>query len=59
MVGIIKYILDRPAQPLFVIEKGDTELFVPAIDEFIDQIDRQAKKIYLNCPEGLFDVYAS
>ena len=58
-LGQISYVLERPSQPLFVIAREEKEIFVPAIDEFIEKIDRQAKTVYLNCPEGLLDVFTS
>lgn len=56
-IGTINYVLDRPTQPLFVVIHGEAEVFIPAIDDFIESIDREAKTIYLACPEGLLDVY--
>jgi len=58
-LGSVSYILERPGQPLFVIENGENEIFIPAIDDFIDTIDRSAKTITLNCPEGLIDIFTS
>lgn len=57
-IGHCVKMLEGSAQPLFVIEgKNGEEILVPAIDEFIEKIDRQAQTIYLNLPEGLLDLY--
>lgn len=56
-IGKIVSINDSSAQPLFEILKGDTEILVPMIDDFIVKIDRENKKVVLNTPEGLVEMY--
>lgn len=56
-IGKIVSINDSSAQPLFEILKGETEILVPMIDDFIVKIDRENKKVILNTPEGLVDLY--
>ena len=56
-VGKIVGINDTSAQPLFEILKGDIEILIPMIDDFIVKVDRENKKIILNTPEGLIDLY--
>jgi 16S rRNA processing protein RimM len=56
-IGLIKLVLDRPPQPVFVIQNLDKEILIPAVDEFIVRIDREEKNIYLHTPEGLIDLY--
>ncbi|MCK5637099.1 MAG: 16S rRNA processing protein RimM [Flavobacteriaceae bacterium] len=55
-IGIITSINDKTAQDLFVIEKEDTEILIPMIDEFIKKIDRKNKKVIIETPEGLIDM---
>lgn len=57
IIGKIVSINDSSAQPLFEIKNGDTEILVPMIDDFIVKVDRENKKIILNTPEGLVDLY--
>lgn len=57
VVGQIVGVNDSSAQPLFEIKKGDIEILVPMIDDFIVKVDRENKKIVLNTPEGLIDLY--
>ena len=57
IIGKIVSINDSSAQPLFEILKGDIEILVPMIDDFIVKIDRENKKVVLNTPEGLVDLY--
>lgn len=56
-IGIIKFIIDREPQPLVVVEKNEKEIYIPAIDEFIERIDRAEKVMYFQCPDGLLDLY--
>ena len=56
-IGKITGINDSSAQPLFEIKKGEVEILVPMIDDFIVEVDRANKKIVLDTPEGLVDLY--
>ncbi len=56
-IGEIVGVNDTSAQALFEIKKGDIEILVPMIDHFIVKVDRENKKIILNTPEGLVDLY--
>ena len=56
-IGTIVGVNDTSAQALFEIKKGDIEILVPMIDDFIVKVDRDNKKIILNTPQGLVDLY--
>ncbi len=56
-IGKIVGVNDSSAQALFEIKKGDIEILVPMIDHFIIKVDRENKKIILDTPEGLIDLY--
>jgi 16S rRNA processing protein RimM len=56
-IGKIVSINDSSAQPLFEILKGETEILVPMIDDFIVKIDRENKKVILDTPVGLVEMY--
>ena len=56
-IGKIVSINDSTAQPLFEIMKDHTEILIPMIDDFIVEIDRTNKKVVLDTPEGLVDLY--
>ncbi|MDY7394472.1 ribosome maturation factor RimM [Aureibaculum sp. 2210JD6-5] len=56
-VGTIVGINDKTAQPLFVIENGNKEILIPMIDDFIKKVDRANKKIEVETPEGLIEMY--
>ncbi|WP_445747545.1 ribosome maturation factor RimM [Polaribacter sp.] len=58
-VGIIVYINDKAAQPLFEIDRDGKEIFIPMVDEFIKKVDRANKTIEVQTPEGLIELYLS
>lgn len=57
IVGKIVSINDSTAQPLFEVLKGDTEMLIPMIDHFLVKIDRENKKVVMDLPEGLIEMY--
>jgi len=56
-IGEIVGVNDTSAQALFEIKKGEIEILIPMIDHFIVKVDRDNKKIILDTPEGLVDLY--
>ena len=56
-VGTIQSINDSTAQPLFEVVKEDKEILIPMIDHFIVKIDRDNKKVIMDLPEGLVEMY--
>ena len=57
IIGTIKSINDNNAQALFEIEKDDKQILIPVIDDFISKVDKKNKKIILDTPPGLIDIY--
>lgn len=55
--GKIQSINDSTAQPLFEVLNGDVEILVPMIDQFLVKVDRENKKIIMDLPDGLIDMY--
>ena len=55
--GIIQSINDTTAQPLFEVLNGEVELLIPMIDQFLVEIDRKNKKVIMDLPEGLLEIY--
>ena len=56
-VGVVMKVNDVAAQPLFEIERGDKEIFIPLIDDFIKKVDRKKREIHVETPEGLIELY--
>lgn len=57
VVGTIVSVNDSTAQPLFEVLHGTVEILIPMIDQFLVKIDRENKKVVMNLPEGLVEMY--
>ena len=57
LVGIVKGVNDTTNQAILEIDRNDSEILIPLIDDFIKSVDREQKKIILAVPEGLIDIY--
>ena len=55
--GKIISINDSSAQPLFEVLNGEVEMLIPMIDQFLVKIDRENKKVVMDLPEGLVEMY--
>ena len=55
--GKIVSINDSSAQPLFEVLNGEVEILIPMIDQFLVKIDRENKKVIMDLPEGLVEMY--
>ena len=58
-VGELGKVIDfipHEMNPVFIIDYSGRELLVPAVQEFIVQIDAQSQKLHLNLPEGLISL---
>ena len=56
-IGTIKSVNDNTAQALFVIDANGKEVLIPVNDSFIKELKREDKKIILDVPEGLIEIY--
>ncbi|MBR4402029.1 MAG: 16S rRNA processing protein RimM [Flavobacteriales bacterium] len=56
-IGEVKGVNDSSAQALFEIENDGVEILLPMVDDFIEKVDKASGVIYVDCPEGLVDLY--
>ena len=56
-LGKIEKVLEYSTSNLFSIPVGEKEILIPISDETISKVDKVNKTIYVNCPEGLIDLY--
>src|SRR5574343_659012 len=54
-IGTIHSIIENTAQPLFELFKGEKQILIPMIDDFIVEVNRSKKEITMNTPGGLVD----
>lgn len=56
-IGIIDDILDYPAQAIIKISYEEKEILLPVVDEYIVNVDREARVMTVRTPEGLVNMY--
>lgn len=58
-LGPIREIIEYPSQAIIQVFKDGKEILIPILDQVIQKVDRKAKKLYVNAPEGLIEMYLS
>ena len=58
-LGIIEAINDSTAQALFIVRDGTKEILVPMVNDFIEKIDKENKKVIVSTPDGLIEMNQS
>jgi 16S rRNA processing protein RimM len=58
-LGIVETFYEMPQQDLMGMRYQGKEVLVPVVDELISRADQAEKKLYVNLPEGLLDIYLS
>lgn len=56
-VGIITDVFDIPSNTIIQVIKEGKEILIPAAKKLINNINRAEKKMNMNLPEGLLDIY--
>lgn len=57
MVGTLQGVNDNTPQPLFVIDRDGKEVLIPLNDHFLHSVDKGNRKIIVETPEGLIDLF--
>ena len=56
-IGVLENIDDSTSNLLFIVkEENGNEIFIPANEDFITEIDEEEKIIRMNLPDGLIDL---
>jgi len=55
-IGLLADLNTSRLNPLLIVENGNTEIYIPLQNEFIDGINDKEKTILINTPEGLIDL---
>lgn len=56
-LGPIKCILEYSTSAIIQVFVGDKEVLIPIADEVIKDVDRDGRKMLVEAPEGLIDMY--
>ena len=55
--GIVKEVNDQTAQHYFILKLEGKDVIIPIIKDWILDLDRENKKIKMQLPDGLLDVF--
>ena len=56
-LGNILEVTDNGSQVLFVLNYQGKEVLLPFVEDFVESVDEENKKLFFNAPEGLIDLY--
>ncbi len=56
-IGILQRILEHGEQDVMVVDAAGTEVLIPLVEEFIVEVDVDGRRIDLETPEGLIELY--
>ncbi len=57
LIGKIETVIDQTSQPILQIGFEGKEILIPITDEIIQNVDRKKKRMDIEAPEGLIDIY--
>ncbi len=58
-IGKVGEINELPSNPVMTVNQKDVEILIPLRDEILLKVDRKNKKMEINAPDGLIDLYLS
>lgn len=56
-VGIIEQVLDFPQQEILQVKRDEAEILIPVLKHIVKKVDRAARVIEVEVPEGLIELY--
>ena len=56
-IGTVVGVFDLKSNPLLILDFKEKEILIPLVDELIVHVDRDLKRMKINAPEGLIDLY--
>ncbi len=59
VLGKVKEVYLKGNQDLIVMEYKGSEILIPVTDEVVTSVDKQARCIFVDLPDGLLDIYLS
>jgi 16S rRNA processing protein RimM len=57
LVGKIIQIIDLPVNPLIQVDANGKEVLIPFVNDLIQNVDRENRKLHVKTPEGLLAIY--
>lgn len=56
-IGTCQDFLEVSNNPIMQVVYNEKEILLPASQQFIEQVDRENKILYIQAPDGLIDIY--
>jgi 16S rRNA processing protein RimM len=56
-LGVVENFYELPQQDVLAMRYQGQEVLIPVVDELISHADTDERKVFVNLPEGLLDVY--
>ena len=56
-IGDVSDVLEYPTQAVIQVMRNGKEILIPIHDDIIEKVDKKAKTLTVNAPEGLIDMY--
>ena len=56
-LGVVENFYEFPQQDVLAMRYQGQEVLLPVVDELVSHADMEAKKLFVNMPEGLLDIY--
>ncbi|GAB4134081.1 MAG: ribosome maturation factor RimM [Bacteroidia bacterium] len=56
-IGIADAVADRMMQPVLIVRHPKAEVLIPLAKGVVQKVDRAARHLYIQAPEGLIDLY--
>jgi 16S rRNA processing protein RimM len=56
-LGEILEVIEQPHQVLCTISYKGKEALIPINEAFLEKVDNKSRKVYINLPDGLLDIY--
>lgn len=57
LLGTVNEVIDVPLQSIVSVTYQGNEVLIPLAGNILQNINREAKNIEVNCPDGLIDIY--
>lgn len=57
-IGEVLEVIEQPHQILCTVSISGREAFIPVHENSLEKIDKKNRKIYVDLPDGLLDIYA-
>jgi len=54
-IGTITDVQKFPAQDLWIVRRGNSEIMIPAVSEFVRSVDLESRRVVVRVIEGLLD----